>query len=99
MFKAKTVIILGAGASWHYGYPTGEELVKRVISKATIARSFFSNYATNRGGPPSNRPRIVSGDDPSIPKDGNLGLQKQWMAAANKCQDLIERLNAVDPLV
>jgi hypothetical protein len=31
MFKAKTVFILGAGASCHYGFPTGEELVKRVI--------------------------------------------------------------------
>jgi hypothetical protein len=23
------VFILGAGASWHYGYPTGEETVKK----------------------------------------------------------------------
>jgi hypothetical protein len=29
MFKANTVFILRAGASWRYGYPTGEELVKR----------------------------------------------------------------------
>lgn len=34
MFKKKTVFILGAGASWHYGYPTGEELVQRVKEKA-----------------------------------------------------------------
>jgi hypothetical protein len=34
MFKKETVFILGAGASWHYGYPTGEELVKRVKGKA-----------------------------------------------------------------
>ena len=34
MFKSPTVFILGAGASWHYGYPTGEELVKRIIEKA-----------------------------------------------------------------
>jgi hypothetical protein len=99
MFKAKTVIILGAGASWHYGYPTGEELVKRVIRKATTASKYFSDYANNLAGPLASRPRIVSGDDPAIPKDGNSGLQKQWMAATNKCQDLIERLNAVDPLV
>ncbi len=31
MFEKETVFILGAGASWHYGYPTGEELVKKVI--------------------------------------------------------------------
>jgi hypothetical protein len=35
MFKKKTVFILGAGASWHYGYPTGEELVRMVIEKAS----------------------------------------------------------------
>lgn len=27
MFRVPTVFILGAGASWHDGYPTGEELV------------------------------------------------------------------------
>jgi hypothetical protein len=31
MFRVPTVFILGAGASWHYGYPTGEDLVKMVI--------------------------------------------------------------------
>jgi len=34
MFNRKTVFILGAGASWHYGYPTGEELVRKVIAAA-----------------------------------------------------------------
>lgn len=37
MFDAKTVFILGAGASWHYGYPTGENLVKDIIEKAKTA--------------------------------------------------------------
>ncbi len=31
MFKEKTVLILGAGASRHYGYPTGEELIDEII--------------------------------------------------------------------
>jgi hypothetical protein len=99
MFKAKTVIILGAGASWHYGYPTGEELVKRVIGKATTAGKYFSDYLSNSSAPLAKRPRIVSGDDPTVPEDGNTGLQRQWATATNKCQDLIERLNAADPLV
>src|SRR6202022_1873931 len=34
MFRTPTVFILGAGASWHYGYPTGEELVKKVSETA-----------------------------------------------------------------
>lgn len=36
MFNKKTVFILGAGASWHYGYPTGEDLVRGVREKAEI---------------------------------------------------------------
>ncbi len=99
MFRAKTVIILGAGASWHYGYPTGEELVKLVIGKATTARKYFTDYPSNSAAPLVNRPRIVSGDDPAVPKDGDTGLRKQWATAADKCEDLIERLNAADPLV
>jgi len=35
MFTSETVFVLGAGASWHYGYPTGEGLVKKVVQKAT----------------------------------------------------------------
>jgi hypothetical protein len=95
MFKAKTVIILGAGASWHYGYPTGEELVNRVIEKAKTARDYFSNPNVPR----AERPRIVSGDDSSTPKAGDAGLQRQWVTASTKCQDLIGRLVAADPLV
>src|SRR6266850_1104004 len=99
MFKAKTVIILGAGASWHYGYPTGEELVKRVTGKAETARQYFTSYSSNSAAPLANRPRIVFGDDPAVPRDGNAGLQTQWATATQKCQELIERLNATDPLV
>jgi hypothetical protein len=36
MFTTPTVFILGAGASWHYGYPTGEVLVKKLIEKANL---------------------------------------------------------------
>lgn len=91
MFKAKTVIILGAGASWHYGYPTGEELVKLVIDKARIATNYFRGYSSSAGVPLANRPCIVSGNDPAIPKDGDSGLLKQW-TTATKCQDLIKRV-------
>src|SRR6266571_3587495 len=45
MFRNPTVFILGAGASWHYGYPTGEELVKKVLQKAQIAELYFKTSA------------------------------------------------------
>lgn len=41
MFDRETVFILGAGASWHYGYPTGEELVRKIVDRARIASHFF----------------------------------------------------------
>jgi hypothetical protein len=43
VFKNPTVFILGAGASWHYGYPTGEDLVKMVIQRADAAADYFSD--------------------------------------------------------
>ncbi|MGH1403015.1 MAG: hypothetical protein ACRBDL_02115 [Alphaproteobacteria bacterium] len=44
MFNKKTVFILGAGASWHYNYPTGADLVKCIIEKATeLADRLASN--------------------------------------------------------
>jgi hypothetical protein len=47
MFTKNTVFILGAGASWHYGYPTGEELVKKVIQKADYACDYLEYSTTN----------------------------------------------------
>ena len=41
MFDRKTVFILGAGASWHYNYPTGEELVKEIVKKTNFIISCF----------------------------------------------------------
>jgi hypothetical protein len=44
--KNPTVFILGAGASWHYGYPTGEKLVQKVIEKAKCASTYFRHSMT-----------------------------------------------------
>ena len=34
MYSEETVFIIGAGASWHYGYPTGAALIDQMISWA-----------------------------------------------------------------
>lgn len=34
MFKVSTTIVLGAGASWSYGYPLGSELIDEIIALA-----------------------------------------------------------------
>src|SRR5882672_4481138 len=31
MFSKNTVLVLGAGASCHYGYPTGERLIDKIL--------------------------------------------------------------------
>ena len=32
MVKLKTVLVLGAGASWDFGFPTGSELVRQILN-------------------------------------------------------------------
>jgi hypothetical protein len=62
----KTVFILGAGASWHYGYPTGEELVKKVIAKARTAAAHFSLVLNNAdSGALTIRPNYIPGIRPT----------------------------------
>ena len=43
MFKRNTVFVLGAGASCHYGYPTGQELVEKVAATADRIASYCDN--------------------------------------------------------
>lgn len=42
MFTKPTVIILGAGASRHYGYPTGEELVDEVVKQSAAIIAYYA---------------------------------------------------------
>lgn len=38
MFKTKTTIILGAGSSYSYGYPLGDELIDRLITQCKAVK-------------------------------------------------------------
>lgn len=91
MFKQPTVFILGAGASWHYGYPTGETLVQKVIEKATIALDYFE-HSIKVGN--SERPQFIvdtQGDEER--------LSTKWTKAAEECRKLKSGLEQVNPLV
>lgn len=44
MFPVPTVLVLGAGASWHYGYPLGEDLIDSVIRDASKTDSINYSY-------------------------------------------------------
>lgn len=94
MFTNKTVFVLGAGASWHYGYPTGEGLVENVISWADR----FSAYCVERlksGDVEREVPDYVA----EKPEYRNESRQEGWKKTREECQLLIDRLRTVRPLL
>lgn len=101
MFKKPTVFITGAGASCHYGYPTGEALVREVIKKAHIFADLCRDIASHRT--PEFlvlRPKIVNRHQPKSPVTNGLGtihMQEQWMAASQECNKLASRLTLAHP--
>jgi hypothetical protein len=96
MFKNETVFVLGAGASWHYGYPTGEGLVDDVIAmagrlSAHCAEREKHNYFK------ANVPKIV---EARRSQGGGLPTYiEAWRQVKRECEALIERLQTVRPLV
>jgi hypothetical protein len=86
MFNTPTVFILGAGASWHYGYPTGETLVEKVIERASSAARFFE-YGH----------KAVHSDRPDYINDGDTATS--WRKAHDECLRLKAGLEQVRPLV
>jgi hypothetical protein len=91
MFTNKTVFILGAGASWHYGYPTGEELVKKVIKISQEVAGFFADSATRRN---AYVPKFVAQKSAS---HSDQDLPAAWSAAQRECDALSKRLQHVNP--
>jgi hypothetical protein len=85
MFKEsnQTVFILGAGASWHYGYPTGEALVEKIIEKAEIALRYFEHSA-----------KIGNPERPEFVIDA-----QQWTKVMQETARLKIGLKQVNPLV
>jgi hypothetical protein len=96
MFKENrnTVIVLGAGASWHYGYPTGEALVGDIIWCAEKLKHF----AQSRRATPFNLDAI-----PQFMSDIGFGpgtyVEEPWVKLESQCDDLMTRLRTVQPLV
>jgi hypothetical protein len=97
----RTAFILGAGASWHYGYPTGERLVKNIIKKAGVTSKIITTCVLNSnmlGNRPPSPPKYATQYFDT--RFGNLdALRRCWQRARQDCDDLSERLTTVDPLV
>lgn len=101
MFLNKTVFILGAGASWHYGYPTGEELVRKVLDKARAAAKYvYGQWSSDIETESVPAPKYVLRNYQSSSQSGGLTqFRKEWDCCLQECNDIINRLLAVDPLV
>jgi hypothetical protein len=91
MFAEPTVFILGAGASWHYGYPTGEKLVKKITERANNLQKYLEFSARTQHG---NIPAYIA----EMAKSG-ASIQENWQSALDDCTALKTRLEQVNPLV
>lgn len=94
MFRKDTAIVTGAGASWHYGYPTGEQLVADVIASTKL----FQRYCQTRlemGVHMDHMPRFVA----AKLKHNPHAHRPAWEMTIAECAELINRLNYVAPVV
>jgi hypothetical protein len=91
MFKTPTVFILGAGASWHYNYPTGAALVRRMIEKTELIISCFNNERKQRSTiSPAELPNFFREKFPNVTEIQEI---------INFLRNFINRLDHVDPPV
>lgn len=96
MFKKPTVYILGAGASWHYGYPTGEGLVDKIINTTRLFKT-LCDVRMQSAAVLQSVPRYVE----EIPSqlNGVSGTRDRFAHAIKECDQLLDRLETVRPLV
>jgi len=97
MFNKKTVFILGAGASWHYGYPTGEELVERVKDKAQLIADYIESQENTNIIVPN--PPLIATEDLPPPPAGSGGINLQWNSLKQVAAELCRRIKRASPLV
>jgi hypothetical protein len=96
MIKKDTVFILGAGASYHYGYPTGEGLIEKVVEMANKLLGYCRNRLES-GQVVQYLPDYVSAKCES--KSGIKGANAAWRSVIEECEELIKRIETVRPLV
>src|SRR6516164_8139607 len=99
MIKNNTVFVLGAGASWHYGYPTGEELVYAIIKMAAKFEGYCRFRCTES---------MTSYLKMAVPKyvenktkldTRSSSFYAAWDSVAEECRLIRERLSKVRPIL
>ena len=96
MIKNSTVFVLGAGASWHYGYPTGEELVDEVISMAKRFSEHCQHRLASRQVVQVIPEYVAQRIDVT---QGAQGAMEGWDRVRRECLLLMNRLVSVRPLL
>lgn len=91
MFVKNTAFILGAGASWHYNYPTGEDIVKRIIDKTKTVIGCFENDKNSK--------TIERSDIPNYFIDKYPDTKNFYNRILFDLNNFLERLLRVDPPV
>lgn len=91
MFKEETVFILGAGASWHYGCPTGEDLITLIQQKAGELITYWQG-AGAQDGTKNNPPNYFREYDASDFEEARQSFLKD-------CNAIKKKLRQVNPLV
>lgn len=91
MFQVPTVLVLGAGASWHYGYPTGEALIDEIIDDASNAKAhgYSSRLADSlKFYDPISIDSFLNfwGDDRNIVATGKTHIARALLKCENKEQ-------------
>ncbi len=95
MFLNDTVFILGAGASWHYGYPTGEMLVRKAVLRSRTIAEYFRRSMNSPIN--THRPDYLARRSTSAASVEQI--RGEWDAALKETVNFAERLQQVNPLV
>ncbi len=103
MFVKPTVFILGAGASWHYGYPTGSELIEEVVKKAQELLNKLEAYSqVSRGSVNYSGNAQAIFPQYILDKIGNEDtslFHLKYAESIQECKNLISRIEEANPLV
>jgi hypothetical protein len=92
MFREQTVFVLGAGASWHYGYPTGAQLIADVVDEAGQLADHFARWGSYG--------QFLSDYAKAKAASGRINTPTELNKKAKQdCIELVEKIRAVNPLV
>jgi hypothetical protein len=104
MFTKNTVLVLGAGASCHYGYPTGDDLIGRILKTIETGKRSMGPFEGDHLEPLLKNPdyksfheRLLHHNSPSIDAFLTLYSKERPMIEVGKTMIVYEILKAENP--